>query len=138
MQSTYESEVRIIPFPQEKVYAKIADLNHLESVREHLPEEKVKELTFDTDSVSFTLSPLGHVTFDIIEREPYKCVKLASSNLPISFNLWVQIVPLDNAQCKMRLSVRTDINPFLKGMIEKPLKETLERMVIILSELNYD
>ncbi|HJD92439.1 MAG TPA: SRPBCC family protein, partial [Bacteroides coprosuis] len=41
--SKFESSVKIIPFSQERVYDKIADLSNLESVKEKLPEDKVKD-----------------------------------------------------------------------------------------------
>ena len=48
----FESGVKMIPAPQELVYEKLADLNNLEKIKGRLPEDKVKNLSFDTDSLS--------------------------------------------------------------------------------------
>lgn len=138
MLSTYESSIKEIPYSQEKVYAKLSDLNHLEGIKDKIPADKVKDLTFDTDTVNCTISPVGNVSLRIIEREPPKCIKFETVSSPVPFNLWIQIVPIGEERCKIRLTVKAELNPFIKGMVEKPLKEMLEKMVEALANLSYE
>ena len=72
----FESPVKVIPFSQERVYGKLSDLSNLEAIKDRLPEDKVKDISFDSDSLSFTVSPVGQLTLKIVEREPNKCIKL--------------------------------------------------------------
>ena len=43
----FESKVVAIPYSQQRVYDMLSDLSHLESVKDRIPEDKVKELAAD-------------------------------------------------------------------------------------------
>lgn len=133
----FESNVKVIPYNNEQVYAKISDLTNLERVKDKIPEGKIKDLQFDADSISFNASPVGTITLRIIEREPCTCVKFETVNSPLPFNLWIQIVPETESECKIKLTIKAEINPFIKGMIQKPLEEGLEKMAEMLSKIPY-
>lgn len=133
----FESSVKTISYAQERVYNKLSDLNNLESVKDRLPADKIKDLSFDTDTLSFSISPVGQVTLRICEREPHKCIKFETTNSPLPLNLWIQIVSTDEEECKIKLTIKADINPFIKGMVKKPLQEGLEKMVDMLAMIAY-
>ncbi len=133
----FESSVKIIPYSEVRVYTKLSDLNNLESVRERIPEDKVKDLSFDADTLRFTVPAIGQLSLRIAEREPDKCIKFETVDSPLFFNLWVQIVPVGETECKMKLTVGMEINPIMKGMIQKPLQEGLEKMAETLAAIPY-
>jgi hypothetical protein len=133
----FESKVVNIPYSQQRVYNMLSDLSHLEKVRDRIPEDKVKELKFDRDTVSINVAPVGDIAFKIIEREEPKCVKLEATTSPIPLILWVQMLPTAEEASKMKLTLRTELNPFIKGMVQKPLQEGLEKMAEMLAAINY-
>lgn len=133
----FESSVKIIPYSQERVYGKLSDLSNLEKIKDNLPQEQVKDISFDTDTLSFSVAPVGQLTLKIIEREPYKCIKFETTNSPLPFNLWIQLVSTGEEECKIRLTIGLDINPFMKAMVQKPLQEGLEKMAEMLSRIHY-
>ncbi len=132
----FESGIKMIPYSQERVYSKISDLNSLEAVKDRMPD-KVQNLNFDADSVSFSVSPVGNVTLHVVDREPYKCVKFETVSSPLPFNLWIQLVPVTAEQCKMKLTVKVELSPFIKGMVSKPLQEGLEKIADMLAVIPY-
>lgn len=132
----FESGIKVIPYSQEQVYSKISDLNSLEAVKDRVPD-KVQDLSFDADSVSFSVSPVGNVSLRIVDREPCKCVKFETANSPLPFNLWIQLVPISTGQCKMKLTVKAELSPFIKGMVSKPLQEGLEKIADMLAVIPY-
>ncbi len=132
----FESGIKMIPYSQERVYSKISDLNSLEAVKDRMPD-KVQNLNFDADSVSFSVSPVGNVTLHVLDREPYKCVKFETVSSPLPFNLWIQLVPVTAEQCKMKLTVKVELSPFIKGMVSKPLQEGLEKIADMLAVIPY-
>ena len=75
--SKFESSIKHIPYPQTAVYAMLSDLSNLEKVRDKLPEDKIKDLSFDRDSLSIS-APMGSVAMKIVEREEPKCIKFAT------------------------------------------------------------
>lgn len=134
--SKFESGIKHIPYSQKAVYVTLSDLSNIEKVRDRLPEDKVKDLAFDRDSISIS-APMGSVSMRIVEREEPKCIKFATENSPVSANLWIQIVPEGDNECKMRLTIKADINPFIKAMVSKPLQEGLEKIADVLAMIPY-
>ena len=135
--SQYESSVKCIPYSQERVYAKLEDLNNLEGLKDKLPADKVKELTYTRDEATVNVPPVGNVTIRVVEREEPKCIKLEAVGSPIPVTLWIQIIPNGAEASKMRVVVKAEINFMLKAMIEKPLKEGIEKIAEALSLIAY-
>ena len=135
--SQFESSVKQIPFSQERVYAKLSDLSNLESMKDRIPQDKVKDISFDSDTLTFSVDPVGKITLQVIEREPFKCIKFETTQSPLPFNLWIQLVPDSEQVCKMKLTIRVDINPFMKAMVQKPLQEGIEKMADMLAMIQY-
>ena len=133
----YESSVKQIPYSQERVYAKLEDLNNLKALQGRLPEDKVKEFTFDHDQATVDIPPIGKVTIRVVEREVPKCIKFEAVGSPIPVNMWIQIIPDGNEASKMRVVAKAEVNFMLRGMIEKPLKEGLEKIADTLAMIQY-
>lgn len=135
--SKFESGIKHIPHPQTAVYNALSDLSNLDKMKDKLPEDKIKDLSFDSDSLTIG-APMGSVSMRIIEREEPKCIKFATEKSPIAANLWIQIVPEGEDACKMKLTIKADINPFIKGMVAKPLQEGLEKIADVLAMIPYN
>lgn len=133
----FESNVKVIPYNQELVYNKLSDLSNLESIKDRLPADKVKDMSFDTDTLSFSVDPVGQLTLKIIERDPCNCIKFETTNSPLPFNMWIQIVSVAENECKLKVTIGMEINPFMKAMVQKPLQEGLEKMADMLSMIQY-
>lgn len=139
----YESSVRYIPFSQEEVYNKLEDLNNLEPVKGKMDllrektDGKLEDIEFDRDTVTVWVQGMK-LTMRIIEREPMKCIKFEDVQSPIPMNLWIQILPVDDSQSKIKLTIRAQLNFFMKSMVEKPLKEGVEKLSEMLSLIQYN
>ena len=93
MSSKFESSVKHIPYAQQKVYGMLSDLSNIERVKDRLPQDKVKDLSFDSDRVSISVAPVGQVALHIVEREEPKCIKFETEKSPVAANLWIQLLP---------------------------------------------
>ncbi|MDE5677426.1 SRPBCC family protein [Phocaeicola sp.] len=131
----FESGVKYVPYSQERVFNKLSDLSNLESVREKLAD-KVQGMEFDRDSLSFTVQGIN-ITLCIIEREPYKCIKFESGKSPLPMNLWIQILPVEAEQAKLKVTLRAEVNMFMKTMVSKPLQEGVDKLAEMLSMISY-
>ncbi|WP_294081531.1 SRPBCC family protein [Proteiniphilum sp. UBA5384] len=134
----FTSEVKTILHSDSDVFRVISDLRKLELAKDRIPEDKIKEFTFDKDFVSFRVEPLGTVVLLVVEREPNKMVKFKSEKLPFEIFFWIQLVAKAENDTRMRLTVKADLNPFISGMVEKPIKEAMEKVSDILAQLPYD
>lgn len=133
----FESSVKVIPYSQESVYEKLSDLSNLEAIKGSLPEDKVKDLSFDSDTLSFNVAPVGQLTLKIVEREPSKCIKLETTNSPLPFSMWIQLVATTEEESKLKVTIGMELNPFMKAMVQKPLEEGLEKMAGMLAMIKY-
>ncbi|KAA6313623.1 hypothetical protein EZS27_035632 [termite gut metagenome] len=133
----FESSVKIVPYGQECVYAKLSDLSNLESVKEKIPQ-KIDNLHFDADTLSLNVASVGNLILKIIEREPFQCIKFETVQSPLPFNLWVQLMPVSAEKCEIKLTLHAEINIFMKGILQKPLQEGLEKMVEMLATIQYE
>src|SRR5574344_93044 len=136
--ATFESSVKQIPYSQQQVYNNVSDLSNLEKVRDRVPEDKVSDFVFDKDTVSVSVSPVGNIKLRIIDREEPKCVKFETEQSPVPFNLWIQILPVTETSCKIKLTVKAELNPFIKGMVSKPLQEGIEKIADSLAMVHYE
>ncbi len=138
----FESSVKHVPYSQERVYTKLADLNNLASVREKLDAVKeqaggkVEDLSFDQDSLTLKVQGIS-LTLRIIEREPMKCIKFEGDKTPIPLNVWIQILPVSEAEAKMKVTIRAEVNAFMKAMVSKPLQEGVEKLADMLAMIPY-
>ena len=135
--SKFESSVKQIPYPVENVYRNISDLSNLERVRDRIPEDKLQEFQFDSDSVQVSVAPVGTIKLRIVEREENKCVKFETEQSPIPFNLWIQVLPVNETESKMKVTVKADIPFMLKGMVDGPLQDGVEKIADALAQIPY-
>lgn len=136
-ESKFESSVKQIPYSQQVVYNNISDLRNLEKVRDRVPEDKVKDFSFDQDTVSINVAPVGELKLRICDREEPKCIKFETVQSPVPFNVWVQVLPVDENSSKMKVTVKAELNPFIKSMVEKPLQEGVEKIADALAMVHY-
>ena len=133
----FESSVKQIPYPVEDVYRNISDLSNLERVRDRVPEDKLNSFSFDSDSVSVNVNPVGDLKLRIIEREENKCVKFETEQSPMPFNLWIQVLPVSETESKIKVTVKADIPFMLKGMVAGPLQDGVEKIADALSQIPF-
>ena len=131
------SEIKTIPYDDESVFSMLSDLSNLERIKDRIPQEQIKEFSFDSDSCHIEISPIGKVDFQIINREPNKTIKFETSNSPIPLFLWIQLKQTDEKVTKMKLTVRADLNPLLKTMVSKQVQEGLNKLADVLASLPY-
>lgn len=134
--ATFESSVRQIPHSQQAVYNILSDLSNIDRVKDRIPADKLNDLTFDADSMSIS-TPMGAVKLKIVDREEPKCIKFETEQSPLPFNFWIQILPVTDTTCKMKLTIKAELNPFIKGMVSKPLQEGIEKIADALQIINY-
>ena len=135
--ATFESSIRQIDYPQERVYALLSDMNNIDKVKDRIPEDKANGFTFDANSIGIN-TPMGAVKLVIVEREAPKCIKFETAESPLPFNFWIQILPVSETTSKMKLTIKAELNPFIKGMVSKPLTEGIEKIADALQAIHYE
>lgn len=135
--SKFESSIKQIAYPQEDVYNMLSNLTNIERIKSQIPDDKLKDLIFDEDTISISVNPVGKISMRIIERDEPKTIKFASENSPLSFNFWIQILPTDDSSSKIKLTIDANIPFFAKGMVAGPLQEGVEKIADALAMIPY-
>ncbi len=154
----FESNARIVPYPQSSVYSGLADLKNLSVVRERLDDPSVRaafsaggvteedlkrldgcirEMKFDTDSVRCDIPSLGEITLRVVGREEPESIKYETENSPVPLVLRIRLRPVSETECELKLTAETDLNPFLMGMADKPLRKGVEKLAELLAMIPY-
>ena len=66
-----------------------------------------------------------------------KCIKFEGDKTPVPLNLWIQVLPENEMNAKMKVTIRAEINAFMKAMVSKPLQEGVEKLADILAMIPY-
>lgn len=122
--TTYESEIKTISSSEEVVFDILGNLNNLSKVADNKAVgDKIKDLQYDTDTCSFAVEGFGRVGFRIVEREPFKTIKLEAENTPVPINVWIQLKQVADNDTKMKLTLKAELPAMIKMMLDKKLKD---------------
>jgi len=138
----YTSDVKILNWSNPIVYNSLSNLEFLnilfspenmERVKEQMSDKadkiKIDEFSADKDSCSFKISPIGTISFRIVERDEPKLIKLISEDgSPVSFKFWIQILPLNESTCKIKLTLHTELNMMMKMMVGNKLEKGINQI----------
>ncbi len=157
----YESSVKHIAAPVERVYGKLSDLTNLETLRTAAsnpaqremimqqlggrvtPEQmeqiaqQVENMQLTTDTLTTDLPMVGNVTLRVVERECSKLVKFEVEGAPMQANLWVQLLPEGEGRCAMKLTLGAELNFLMKQMVGSKLKDGVEKFADMLASVPY-
>ena len=134
----FTSQIRTIPHNDARVFAILSDLSNMQRVRQSLPQDSVKAFTLTDDRCSFEVSPIGKIEFHIVDREPNKTIKFETTQSPVPLLLWIQLKQVAENDTRMKMTVRAELNPFLKPMVSKPMQEAVDKIAEILAALPYE
>ena len=134
----FTSEIRTIPHSDDRVFAMLSDLSNIRRIRNNIPQDSIKAFTFTDDHCSFEISPIGKIEFRIVDREPNKTVKFETTQSPVPLQLWIQLKQVAETDTRMKMTVRAELNPFLKPMVSKPMQDAVNKISEILAALPYD
>lgn len=159
----YESTVKTVYAPVERVYARLSDLTSLQAIKERVddprfeeiinsqvpadkrptPEQfqklrnNIRKMELTQDTMSGHIGPLGDITLRIVERAEPKLVKMDLEGTPIAVTLWIQMLPSDENSCRMKVTLGAELNFFIRKMIESKLEKAPEGLAQFLSQIPY-
>lgn len=145
--SRYVSDIKIVNKNQEIIFNYLSNFENLSKylnegllskISEQVPQIQISDFESDVDSCRFQVSGMGQAEIRIVERDPYKSIKINSTgSMPVSIVLWVQLLPVSANETKLRLTLDADMNMMLKMFVGKKLEEGINRLADLLAELPY-
>ncbi|KXK46233.1 MAG: SRPBCC family protein [Bacteroidetes bacterium] len=120
-----ESDEITVEKSDAKVFEFLSDCNNLQQ----LMPEQVTDWQSTVDDCSFTIKGMASLGMEISERNASSQVKIVrKGKAPFDFIMYYNLVPVGSDQTKVQIVFDADLNPFLKMMAEKPLKNFLNTL----------
>lgn len=143
----YTSQVKQINHNEQVIYNYLSNFENLsgylnsgliEKITEKVPQIKITDFSSDRDSCKFNITGLGLAEIRVVNREPFKTIKVESSGgLPISLTFWIQLMAVDNYNTKMRLTLHAEMSMMIKMLAGNKLDEGIDRLADTLASLPY-
>lgn len=125
MATKIESKKVTVNASGQDLYDYVIDLNNFEQL---LPEGRVKNFTSDGDSCHFEISGVAKLGLKIKETFPPNKVILESVGAPFPFTLNIFLNELEQGKTEAFQISDLDVNPFMKMMVQKPLKNLFDHI----------
>jgi hypothetical protein len=145
--SKYVSDVKIIPHPIEVIFNYLSDFGNLakymsedllSAVTEHIPQVTIRNFQSDSDSCRFEIGGIGHAELRIVERSPFTTIKIeGQGGLPVELKFWIQLLPVEANETKLRLTLHADMGMMIKMMVGNKLEKGINQLAGVLAMLPY-
>lgn len=135
----YESKIGQIAANDAAVFAVLSNLENINHFRDVIPQDKIQDLEIFSDRIRFKVEGLGQkIAIAILEREEYKTIKFGAENLPIPFNIWIQLKQVAELDTRIRITVKTDMPAMFRMMFDKKMQQGLDQAVDMLCQVPYN
>jgi len=99
---------------------------------------KLEDFAASEDRCSFSISPVGNVGIEIVERDPFKTIKFqGEKSVPFPVTFWVQLAPVGENSCKIKLTLHAELNMMIKMMVGGYLEKGIEKLADMLTKVDY-
>lgn len=135
----YESKIGQITANDQQVFAVLSNLENINYFRDAIPQDKIKELEVTKERICLKVDGLGQkIAIAIVEKEEYKTIKFGAENLPIPFNVWIQLKQVAELDTRIRITIKTDMPAMFKMMFDKKMQVGLDQAIDMLCQLPYN
>ena len=135
METKIESRVGTIASNEERIYNFISNFNNF---KQFIPADKVQDFESTEDSCKFSVPNMGKVGLRIIEKTPFNTIKISGDGMANQqFNLWVQLKQASENDTKVKITIKADLNPMIKMMVAKPLKNFVDKLVEAMERMKF-
>lgn len=135
----YESKIGQIAANDAAVFTVLSNLENINHFRDVIPQDKIQDLEISSDRIRFKVEGLGQkIAIAILEREEYKTIKFGAENLPIPFNIWIQLKQVAEFDTRIRITVKTDMPAMFRMMFDKKMQQGLDQAVDMLCQVPYN
>ncbi|MDE6716071.1 MAG: hypothetical protein K2J74_06295 [Muribaculaceae bacterium] len=136
--TTYKSGEAEIAVPIEKLYSRVSTPSLLKDMAAGAPAEvaeKLKDVTFGEDSITFAVPPVGQIMLKLTEKvEPSK-VEYQAVQSPVPFSIAMEMKKVDDSHTLAEASINIDIPVFLKPMLDGKMKEMATQFRTLMAQM---
>ncbi|MAY84561.1 MAG: hypothetical protein CMP59_10555 [Flavobacteriales bacterium] len=116
-----------------KLFDFLFNMNNFEKL---MPSDKIEKWESSEDQCEFTIKGMARIGLKREESQNPDWIKLSSfGKVPFNFNLKINLEEVSADETNAQIHFEGDINPFMKMMVEKPLKNFFNMLVDKAAEL---
>lgn len=125
----------------DRIYSVVSNPEKIKELTAKVPAEaqdKLKEMEFESDSITLNVGPVGKIKLAVTERvEPNKIVYTAQ-NSPVPMSMTLKLDKVDEGNTTLNGSLNLDIPVFLRPMVDGKIKDALAKVSERLSQIPFD
>ncbi len=124
--TTFESKIVAIKRTDEDIYKVLSSFQNFSPF---IPADKIEDWEATEDSCSFTIKGIGKTGLKMVEREPFKTIKVGGADgAPLDFNLWIQLKQVTPYDTRMKITVKAELNMMMKMLLKDKLQKGIDAM----------
>ena len=128
-----ESKQVRIDRPAQEIYAFLQDMDHFQQL---LPQDRISDWKSDGRSCSFKVQGAATIGLELNGGTPNSLVRMKSTDRsPFPFTLDVHLAE-NGGVTEAHQIFEAELNPFIKMMVEKPLKNLFDHIADKMVELH--
>ena len=128
-----ETEKKVSKNSIDKLFAFLFNMNNFEKL---MPADKIEKWESSEDQCEFTIKGMARIGLKREESQKPDWIKLSSfGKVPFKFHLTINLDSETEDETHAQIKFEGDINPFMKMMVEKPLKNFFNMLVNKAAEL---
>jgi carbon monoxide dehydrogenase subunit G len=121
----FTSDKTLINKPANRIYKFLSNFNNFE----HLMPDEITNWKSDEDSCAFTVQNMADISMKIHEKVVDTKVHMTShGKVPFDFDLITHLEPVDENNTKVHIEIDANLNPMMKMMVQRPLKNLVNIM----------
>lgn len=132
-----ESKTGTISQSQDKIFNYLSDFRHFEHL---IPQDKISDWYAESEKCSFKVPTIGDAQMEIVEKEPYKLIKIAGEGRGGSaeFLFWIQLKEVDTQVTKIKLTAKPELNKMLEAVAKHPIQKFMNMLVDQLEKFSFE
>lgn len=134
----YESKITSSAQSAHDIFRVMSDLRNIDKVKDLIPQDKVKEIIAEEDSVRFKVDGLGPmIGIRILDKEEGNVIKYGLENIPMEGYFWVQMKEVAPGDTRLKLTIKADMPFMLRKMLEGKLQKGLDQAADMLAQMPF-
>ena len=132
--SNFESRTGKLTCTAAKLFAFVTDIRNFERF---VPSGSIRNWQAEREFCSFNVSMLGIVTVRLLTKEKFtKVVYNGDALKKNDFELVLEITDNNQSPAEAKVLLSADLNPVMKMMADKPVKQFLEMLISEMEKFN--
>ena len=128
-----ESKVVYLQKSDKYIYEFISDFRNFIKLMPH----QIKDIKITHDTCSFRIEGIPTITLKINEKIPFSCVKMQTEDSKLPFTLNCILKKENETECAAQFCFEAKLNPMMKMMVAKPLRNFLDLLADKLKEIKF-